>query len=36
MTSSWRRVRLIAWFVVRLITPRPNFARTLTDPEREI
>ena len=36
MTSSWRRVRRMPTFVLRLIAPRPNFAQTLTDSEREI
>jgi uncharacterized protein YciI len=36
MTVSWRRVRLMPTFVLRLIAPRPNFAQTLTDSEREI
>jgi hypothetical protein len=31
-----RRVRSVATFVLRLISPRPNFAQTITDPEREI
>ena len=26
----------MATFILRLIAPRPNFAQTLTDPEREI
>jgi uncharacterized protein len=31
-----RRVRNMPTFVLRLIAPRPNFAQTLTDSEREI
>src|ERR1700760_4905717 len=30
------RVRCMPTFVLRLIAPRPNFAQTLTDAEREI
>jgi uncharacterized protein len=30
-----RRVRTVPTFVLRLIAPRPNFAQTLTDAERE-
>src|SRR5205823_7122602 len=30
------RVRCMPTFVLRLIAPRPNFARTMTDAEREI
>src|ERR1700755_1308160 len=30
------RVRRMPTFVLRLIAPRPNFAQTLTDAEREI
>jgi uncharacterized protein YciI len=33
---SQRRVRSMATFVLRLIAPRPDFAQTLTDTEREI
>ena len=36
MTSIWRRVRRMPTFILRLIAPRPNFAQTLTDSEREI
>src|SRR4030081_80763 len=36
MTVSRRRVRRMPTFVLRLIAPRPNFAETLTDSEREI
>ena len=35
-TGSGRRVRSVPTFVLRLIAPRPNFAQTLTDSEREI
>lgn len=31
-----RTVRNMATYVLRLIAPRPNFAQTLTAPEREI
>ncbi len=31
-----RTVRAMATYVLRLIAPRPNFAQTLTAPEREI
>ena len=31
-----RRVRRVPTFVLRLIAPRPNFAQTLTESEREI
>jgi uncharacterized protein len=31
-----RRVVFMPTFVLRLIAPRPNFAQTITDPEREI
>src|ERR1700735_282735 len=34
--SSWRRVLRMPTFVLRLLAPRPNFAQTLTDSEREI
>jgi len=46
--GTYRRVALTFWrmrsctvrcmptFVLRLIAPRPNFAKTMTDPEREI
>ena len=38
--AFWRlrgcRVRCVPTFVLRLIAPRPNFAQTLTDAEREI
>ena len=34
--GSWRTVPCMATFVLRLIAPRPNFAQTLTDSEREI
>ena len=30
------RVRCMPTFVLRLIAPRPNFAQTMTDAEREI
>jgi hypothetical protein len=33
---SRSRVRPVTTFVLRLIAPRPNFAQTLTDSEREI
>jgi uncharacterized protein YciI len=36
ITVSWRRVRRMPTFVLRLIAPRPSFAETLTDSEREI
>src|SRR5436190_11887746 len=36
MAISWRRVRRMPTFVLRLIAPRPNFAQTLTDSERAI
>src|ERR1700680_568033 len=36
MTVSRRRVRRMPTFVLRLTAPRPNFAQTLTDSEREI
>ena len=35
-TVRGRRVRNVPTFVLRLIAPRPNFAQTLTDSEREI
>jgi uncharacterized protein len=35
-TVTGRTVRGMPTFVLRLIAPRPNFAQTLTDPEREI
>lgn len=31
-----RRVRSVSTFVLRLVAPRPNFAQTVTDAEREI
>src|SRR5712692_8942479 len=34
--GHWRRVRRMSTFVLRLIAPRPNFAQSLTDSEREI
>jgi hypothetical protein len=36
MTFGGRRVRLMPTFVLRLMAPRPNFAQTITDAEREI
>jgi uncharacterized protein YciI len=33
---SQRKVRRMPTFILRLIAPRPNFAQTLTDSEREI
>ena len=36
MILSWRTVRRMSTFVLRLIAPRPNFAQTLTDAEREV
>src|SRR5436190_16490715 len=36
MPVSWRRVRRMPTFVLRLIAPRPDFAGTMTDSEREI
>src|ERR1700688_4705291 len=35
-TEVGRRVPSMPTFVLRLIAPRPNFAQTLTDSEREI
>jgi uncharacterized protein YciI len=36
MLQAGRSVGCMPTFVLRLIAPRPNFAQTLTDPEREI
>src|ERR1700732_4071119 len=35
-SPPWRRVRSVPTFVLRLIAPRPRFAETMTDSEREI
>ena len=35
-TRRSRRVRDVPTYALRLIAPRPNFAQTLTDAEREI
>jgi hypothetical protein len=36
MLQAGRSVGCMPTFVLRLIAPRPNFAQTMTDPEREI